>query len=420
MGISGQDTLPLGFAFEPWSAMTSVREETESVPLDSPTGWLMVGATFLSTFTVFGVAYSFGAFFGAMADEFGTDRGATALFFSITTFAYFGLGIVSGSVADRFGPRPVLIFGSVCLVVGLLLTARVQSIWVGYLTYGLGVGLGVACGYVPMVAAVGGWFDRHRTTALGAAVAGIGVGTLAVSPLNEYLVDTYGWRRTYEICAIGSAVLLGIAVLGTRRPPVSPAGPSGVSLRAIRTSRPFHRLYFSLMLMSMALFIPFVFLPDYLDERGVTGSAGWLVGSIGVSSVVGRLSLGRLAVRVPARALYDGSFLVLGSSFLLWLFAGSSYLVLLVFTMMMGVAYGGVIALGPAVMAEIYGTVGLGGLLGALYTAAGLGGLIGPPLIGAVIDEWGYRPALIASMCLALAGYVVVRLDSSARPTALS
>ena len=45
------------------------------------------------------------------------------------------------------------------MTLGLLLTAEVESIQLGYLTYGLGVGPGVACCYVPMVATVGGWFS---------------------------------------------------------------------------------------------------------------------------------------------------------------------------------------------------------------------------------------------------------------------
>ena len=55
-------------------------------------GGRVVAATFISTFTVFGVVYSFGAFFDSMAEEFGTGKGATALMFSVTTAWYFGLG----------------------------------------------------------------------------------------------------------------------------------------------------------------------------------------------------------------------------------------------------------------------------------------------------------------------------------------
>jgi len=95
--------------------------------LDSRRGWVVVAAAFVSTFVVFGVAYSFGAFFDSMAEEFGTGKGATALMFSITTCWYFLLGLGSGKLADRFGPRPVLIVGALLLGTGLLLTSRVSS-----------------------------------------------------------------------------------------------------------------------------------------------------------------------------------------------------------------------------------------------------------------------------------------------------
>ena len=94
--------------------------------VDSARSWVVLVAAFLAMFTVFGVAYSFGEFFRPMADEFGTNRSATAFFFSITTFAYFALGIFSGRIADRFGPRRVVVFGAVSMVIGLLLTAEVR------------------------------------------------------------------------------------------------------------------------------------------------------------------------------------------------------------------------------------------------------------------------------------------------------
>ena len=371
--------------------------------LDGRTGWLVAGATFLATFTVFGVAYSFGSFFGPMADEFGSDRGATAFFFAITTFLYFSLGAASGHIADVKGPRPVIIFGAVCLVIGLLVTSLVQSIWIGYLSYGLGVGFGVGCAYVPMVAAVGGWFERQRTAALGVAVAGIGVGTLTVAPAAERLIETYGWRRTYVILAVGAAILLSIATIGARRPPTTSTTGSGSPLRPILTSsRTFWILYASLLMMSIPLFVPFVFLSDYVDTEQISGSAGWLIGLIGIASVVGRLGLGAMAIRIPVMRLYQISFFVLGLSFLLWLGAGQSYGALMLFTVVLGVAYGGLIALSPAVAAEQSGANELGAVLGAWYTAAGIGGLIGPPVMGRVIDGAGYQNALVIALIVGL------------------
>ncbi len=387
----------------------------------------MAAATFVATFTVFGVAYSFGAFFGPMADEFGTDRGQTALFFAITTFLYFALGLITGRIADRRGPRPVLLVGAAVMTLGLIATSRVSEIWLGYLTYGLGVGIGVACAYVPMVAAVGGWFERQRTTALGVAVAGIGVGTLTVAPLAEWLIATYGWRRSYVILAAGVAVLLAVAAIGARRPPALPAPPAdggdggtatGPSIATlVRTSMDFKILYLAMALMTFALFVPFVFLPDYLETADIDGPAGWLIGLIGISSVVGRLGLGAMASRVSSMGLYRLSFAVVSLSFAIWILFGESYPALVVFTIVLGVAYGGFIALSPAVTAEIFGPAGLGAVLGALYTAAGIGGLAGPPLAGWIIDQGGYNAALGVAMAFGLASTAVLFAVGRGQPT---
>jgi len=153
----------------------------------------VVAAAFVSMFAVFGVVYSFGVFFDPMAREFGTGRGLTSVVFAVTAFLFFVLGAMTGPLADRIGPRRVVLVGAGATGGGLILTAAAPSIWLGYLTFGLGVGLGTACGYVPMVAAVGGWFERRRALAIGIAVSGIGVGTLAVPPAAALLVGALGW-----------------------------------------------------------------------------------------------------------------------------------------------------------------------------------------------------------------------------------
>lgn len=388
-----------------------------AVAPDSPQAWLVVVATFLSTFTVFGIAYSFGAFFDSMAEDFGTGKGATALMFSITTAWYFGLGLVSGRAGDRFGPRPLLVVGAAALGVGLLATSRVSSIWLGYATYGIGAGTAVACAYVPMVAAVSGWFVRRRTSALGVAVAGIGVGTLVVAPLSERLIEEFGWRTAYVVLGLGGATLLLIASLGARRPPAVAAAAPPSPLRAITRRPSFLIMYASSLLLSLSLFVPFVFLKDYAEEQGITsGRAAALVGFIGAASIVGRLGMGALGSRLGALRLMQGSFAVIAASFVVWLVAGDSYALLVVFTIVLGVGYGGFIALSPAVVAAFYGTVGLGAILGALYTSAAIGGLIGPPAAGEIIDRTSYSTTITVALAVTAASTAVLLMLPRSRP----
>ncbi len=385
--------------------------------LDSAQGWRNVAVAFVSKFVVFGVAYSFGAFFASMSEEFGSGGGLTSGVFSLTAFCYYILGLLSGPAVDRFGPRPVLLVGGLAMAVGLSLTAVVDRLWVGYVTYGLGVGIGVACGYVPMVAVVGGWFERRRGTALGVAVSGIGLGTLAVAPVAAESIERYGWRATYVGLGVTSAVLLfGCAALASR-PPGPAADEDALPLRGIVRTTAFGSLYVSTLLASIALFVPFVFLPAFAEEAGAAPvAAAAPVGIIGLASVVGRLAIGVAADRLGRVRTYQTCFAVMAGSFLLWLGA-TGYGFLVVFAIVLGVGYGGSIALNPAVIVEMFGLQGLGRLVGLIYTSAAVGTLVGPPAAGLLVDATGtYRWATAGCFVLATASLLaLVPLESARR-----
>jgi MFS family permease len=375
---------------------------------DSARAWRMVAACFVALFAVYGVAYSFGAFFKPMAAEFGARRSATSAVFSITVLVWCVLGPVTGHLSDRFGPRIVVATGALVMGIGLALTSMIDRLWLGYLTYGLGVGVGVACAYVPMVAVVGGWFLRRRNTALGIAVAGIGFGTVCGAPIAAALISHLGWRATYLTFAVAAtAILLGCA-WSAERPPVH-VTPSRIQLGDALRSPTFGFMYASSVTVSIVLFVPFVYLPSFAHDHGASEFASAaLVGIIGGASVAGRMGLGSLADRAGVVRLYQASFLVLALSYGIWL-AASSYPAMVMFALVMGAGYGGYVALSPAVIAHLFGTDRMGTMLGALYTSGGLGAMIGPPLAGMMIDRGGsYRVAIAAAFAIALAAFALL------------
>jgi len=356
---------------------------------------------------VFGVAYSFGAFFAPMAAEFHAGSGATSIFFSITAFLWFTLGVVSGAAGDRFGTRWVMAVGAVVMGAGLVLTSLVHQLWLGYLTYGVGVGVGVACGYVPMVAVVGSWFDRRQGLAMGVAISGIGVGTLAGAPAATALIGLYGWRRTYLIFGIVSFLVLAACGFLAERPVRSSVTRLDLG-RAVR-SREFITLYLSILLTSFGLFTFFVHLVPFAESRGIDArSAASLIAVAGVFSTVGRLALGPIADRFGRLRTLQLAVFAMAASYLIWL-SEPAYAGLAAFAAIMGAAYGGWVAISPSVLAEFFGTEGLGGTTGALYTGAGIGALLGPPLAGLVVDATGsYRPAIVGAMVLEVAALAVI------------
>jgi predicted MFS family arabinose efflux permease len=371
--------------------------------IDPVRAWVTAGAAFASTFVVFGVGYSFGAFFSPIAREFHTNSGATSVVFAVTAACWFLLGLVTGRAGDRWGPRPLLLLGAVALVVGLQVTSRAHSVWVAYLAHGLGVGVAAGCGYIPMVAAVGGSFTRRRGLALGVAVSGIGAGTLVGAPVAAALIAAHGWRTAYQVFGfVGAAVLVACALV-TGTPP-RPAGDGrGRPGRLLRDPR-FRAIYTATVCASLALFVPFVFLPSFATAQGTRPvAAAALVSVIGVASVLGRLAIGLVAERVGYLRAYRLCFMIAAVSYLVWLLV-PGYPALVVFAAVLGVGYGGWIALGPAVLAELFGTAGLGGTLGLNGTGSAIGVLLGPPLAGLLIDTTGgYRAAIVLATVLATA-----------------
>jgi MFS family permease len=172
-------------------------------------GWLVVAAAFAVTFVGFGCAYTFSAFVESLQHDFGASRGSVSLVFSLAGFLYFGLGIVSGPLADRVGSRRLAVGGMILTGLGLAAASAAQSLLEVYAAYGLGVGLGVGCAYVPAIGAVQRWFVRRRGFASGLAVSGIGVGTLAMPSLASLLIEMLGWRGAYLALGALAAILGG-------------------------------------------------------------------------------------------------------------------------------------------------------------------------------------------------------------------
>jgi MFS family permease len=383
--------------------------EAALAAFDSPRAWAMVLAAFIEMFAVYSVAYSFGAFFKPMVAEFGASLGSTSFVFSVTVFLWSILGPFTGHLTDRFGPRLVLSCGAIVMGAGLIATAHIHHLWIGYFTYGIAVGVGIACAYVPMVAVVAGWFMRRRNTALGVAVSGVGCGTVFGPPVAAALIRLLGWRATYEVFGVAAAAVMLACGLLVERPPVHLSAPAAIPFRETIRSPAFRFLYLSVALLSLALFIPFVYLPAFAHDHGASEvAAAALVSVIGGASVIGRLGLGALGDRTGVVRLYQLSFLALGLSYGIWLCSGS-YASLVLFALVMGTGYGGYVALAPAVLAHLFGTRKLGTLMGILWTSSGFGAFAGPPLAGVIIDYTGsYRWAIAFAFIAAMGSFAAL------------
>lgn len=393
-------------------------------------GWVVVAAAFLTMFTCFGAAYSFPAFFEPLSREFGATRGTVSLVFSAAGFLYFALGAISGRLADRIGPQPVVGFGLACVAAGLFAASFADSLTAIIIFYGVGIGIGVGFAYVPAIGTVQRWFLVKRGQASGWAVAGIGIGTMAAPPAAAYAIEVLDWRGAYVAFGVATLVLGILATALLRASPASmglqpdgaaapvstaPSVPAGLELGQVLRSRIFWLLYLACGLNCIGTFVPFVHLAPYATDQGLSRTEGvWLVGLIGVGSTLGRFVLGGLADRIGRDRSLALIMLLNGVALAYWSVA-QGFAALAIFALVFGLFYGGFVALVPAFTADLFGLRAMSAVLGVLYTSVAFGTLLGPTLAGWVFDSTGSYtwPILICTVGCVVSALMVWKLPRS-------
>ncbi|MDP6069245.1 MAG: MFS transporter [Alphaproteobacteria bacterium] len=392
-------------------------------------GWFVVGGSFTTLFIAFGAAYSFTAFFDQLQGEFSASRASVSLIFSIGASLYFGLGAVSGAIADRINARWVIAAGMFLLGVGLFWVSRAESLTEIYLGYGLGIGVGIGFAYAPAMGAVQRWFVKRRGLASGLAVSGIGLGTAVVPPLVTALIHWSDWRSAYLVLA-AVAMIGGVAAAlliessparrgqfpdgAKARGPAGPSGPpgdDGLTLAQALRSKPFWVLYVAGLLASIGISMPFVHMMPFVQDLGLgkaTGAA--MLGLIGLASTIGRFLVGAVADRIGRRRALIGINLGLALAAAWWAFSTTTWQLSL-FAVVFGICYGGFVALSPAVTADYFSVRSISAVIGAGFTAASIAMFAGPILAGYAFDVMqSYWLPLSLSAGLALVAALAILL----------
>ena len=169
-------------------------------------GWYVVAASWVMSFLV--TATGVAVFFKPILDEFGWDRATLSLVSSVAMLVFAGLSPFIGRLIDRFGARIFLLISVVCQAVSCVFTGvagGLAAIYAGRFLYEMKPTHSVQV-------LVNRWFVRQRGKALGILSTGIPLGTLALSPLSQYMVSSWGWRPSILFWA-GITALVGLPLV---------------------------------------------------------------------------------------------------------------------------------------------------------------------------------------------------------------
>ncbi|KAF7320498.1 Monocarboxylate permease-like protein [Mycena chlorophos] len=417
--------------------LTSTAHLTTRSPTPFPEActksYLAVFGAFLALFGTFGQMNAFGTFQAWYAQHqlSHLEPATIAWIGSVQLWVFFFSGGVVGMIFDVYGPRWLMCSGTVVYVLSIMLTSISTRYYQYILAQGLLFGLGVGMLFYPSLSSVATYFSRYRATALGIAASGSSLGGVMYPIMLQRLFEQYGFAWGVRISGLVSGVICCIALATVTRytPPTSKLFPNESTtstastpyrkspppalLHAFRDAR-FVLLATGASLVALGLFVPFFFIASYantLPPSSLRTETGFLVLAIlNAGGVLGRIApailsdaLGRFNILAPT-ALISGVLCLT-----MWLLAGSSLPVLLVFAATYGFSSGAFISLITPCVAQISDVRQIGGRIGLLYSVISVPAVIGPPVAGVLLqagDGSNYTAMILFAGLTLIAGSV--------------
>ncbi len=385
----------------------------------------LVGGVLGST-TCGALLYAWSVFIRPLNAEFGWSRADIALAFAIACLVFGLMTFPAGKLSDRFGPRIVVLTGSIILGIGFISSGYIQEKWQLYITYGVIAGFGGGLIYLPPIATAPKWWPDRRALATGFSVVGLGLGSFIMAPLATYIIDNHGWRNVFIYVGAAMAAMAFIAALCLQNPPAGwkPAGwnpgeksgsnPSGAyrDYTHGETYRmpQFWMLYAAYFCGSFAGLMVIGHIAGHgidsgLDPMTAAGAASWLA----IMNAASRVLIGQFADKVGTRVSFLAVFgLQVLAMALLFPSGGSTWAIWLV-SALIGWNYGSMFTLFPATCLHYFGPTAQGSNYGLLFTAWGFAGFAGPYVGGWLKDSTGTysAPFIVAAVMVAIAVVVL-------------
>jgi len=380
--------------------------------------WVIVAAGGLLGCVAVGAMFSLPVFLRPMSQDTGWSITGISAAMTIGFLAMAVASLVWGGLSDRFGPRPVVLAGSIVLAASLALASRAGSLVAFQLLFGVLVGAATAAVFAPMMACVTGWFETQRGLAVSLVSAGMGMAPMTMSPLAAWLVTAYDWRVAMQIIAGIAAALMIPAALLVRRPPAlegAQAGAgaddaqSGMTVRQAMASPQFITLMLANFFCCATHSGPIFHTVSYAVTCGVPMLAAVSIYSVeGVAGMFGRIGFGLAgdrfgAQRILVLGLLAQAFAVLAYAFVGQL--GAFYAV----AVMVGFIYAGTMPLYAVIIRENFPLRMMGAIIGGTAMAGSLGMSTGPLLGGLIYDHFGsYAPMYAGSWVMGLAAMMIL------------
>ncbi|KAA8650827.1 putative oxalate/formate antiporter [Aspergillus tanneri] len=317
------------------------------------------------------------------------------IFGAFSFFLYFG-GAQVGPIFDSRGVLPVVLPGSIGLVLAVFFFGESTEYYQIFLSFSVLGGISSCCLFTPAVSAVGHWFNLRRGLATGIACTAGGLGGMLFPLIIIYVSPKLGFPWAMRIIGILCFILCGSAciLLKTRLPPDHKRGMA-IDLKALLDPK-YALTTLAVWLVEFAVFVPYAYIVSYGLHVGMEPTLAYLLTVfLSAGAIPGRAFPGLLADRMGRFNVMSLTAIICAILTLaLWYKAVSSSAAMIAYVVLFGFWSGAAISLTPVCISQVCRTEDIGKRNGTAFTLVSIGTLIGIPLAGAIQesnggDYWG-------------------------------
>ncbi|VUC28136.1 unnamed protein product [Clonostachys rosea] len=400
-----------------------VEKDTEKVAPAGPPGsdapdggivaWLVVLGAWCTSFCSFGWLNSVGVFQEYYQTTLLSNYSASTIAWipSLQIFFMMGMGPIVGTLYDNFGPRWLILIGSLLHVFGIMMTSLGSQYWQILLAQGVCSAIGVSAIFQPSLSCIGGWFNVKRGAAFGILSTGSSIGGVIFPIMVQKLIKEVGYGWAMRICAFLILFLLIIANLTVRaRHPPRPQ-----AMTRAQMIKPFHELEFLFLLggffcFTYGIFVPINYLPVQALAAGMSSDlAQYLIPILNAASLFGRLFSGFMGDKIGRYNI----FVVVCYLSAIWILAlwipDTSNSALIAFAVLFGFCSGAYVSLIAPLVMQISPLPEIGFRTGLVFLISSIGGLTTNPINGQILEApLGFTGIKIFSGIMCLAGTTLI------------
>lgn len=332
----------------------------------------------------------------------------------------------TGAVVDRYGARPVALFGVLVYLAGLIITSQATSAWMIALGIGACVGLALSCtaSNLAMNVTARAVTPAQRSVAMGAVSAAGSLGLVLASPLAQAMIQRGGWTLALTaFCALAVVMIPAAFMAGGADQVEAERDDNRQTLSDALREAFGHSGYVTLAMAFFVCGLQLVFLtthlPSYLDLCGidpsVTASA---LALIGLFNVFGSYLCGWLGGRYPRHLLLGGVYILRSAIITVYFLVPPTPLSTLIFAAAMGTLWLGVVPLVNGLVVQLFGLKFMATLTGVAFFSHQLGSFLGAWGGGVIFQAIGsYDRAWQAAVVIGLVAGAF-QLSMNTRPSA--